>query len=87
MASYGDDIIIDEVREYEKHTVSSTDFVKIHPGMGVFDVVSLVGLPVGTFTSGLCTLDFADDSGAFHRVLWDAHMTVTEVYDSPRMDG
>ena len=48
---------------------------KIVPGMSVFDVVAIAGLPCRSATFGISSLDFHGDS-ADYRVEWDNDMKV-----------
>ena len=47
--------------------------------MTVYEVVRAVGLPLGSRTFGLSTLDFACSDGSEYRVQWNEDMTVLAV--------
>ena len=56
------------------------DFDRIVPGMSVYEVVELIGMPIGSSTSGMRSLDFSSNDSSIYRVLWDDEMKVVECY-------
>ena len=58
-------------------------FASLTPGMTVYEVVRAVGLPLGSRTFGLRSLDFACSDGDEYRVTWNDDMTVIEVFPVP----
>ena len=61
------------------------DFENIIEGMDIFQVVEILGNPLGSTTSGLSTLDFEADDGMVYRIHLDATAgyKVIEVYPLP----
>ena len=59
-------------------TAPASAFEAILPGMTVYEVVQLVGLPFRSATFGLSTLDFLCDNGDIYRVVWIDQMEVLE---------
>lgn len=59
-----------ELKHFYKWTTHPTAkaFSKIEPGMSVFDVVALVGLPFGSDTSGVESLNFMDKNSNVYTI-------------------
>ena len=68
-----------DIRAYPPVSPSHEDFEKITDGMSVFDVVERVGIPFGSFTSGVDSLSFKASDGSVYMVVWDMNMKVSEV--------
>lgn len=68
---------ITEIHCYDAWSVDSSDssFSKIEEGMSVEEVVSIVGIPYGTATSGMFTLAFESDSGTIFVVYLNEEKT------------
>lgn len=64
---------IDELRTYPANTIdnSKENFSKIKEGMTVYEVVSLVGVPHRTNTSGMLTMVFDADDGTEYCIYFD----------------
>lgn len=58
--------------------VPESAFEAIQPGMTVYEVVQLVGLPFRSTTFGLSTLDFLCENGDIFCVVWNSEMEVIE---------
>lgn len=58
--------------------VPESAFEAIQPGMTVYEVVQLVGLPFRSTTFGLSTLDFLCENGDVFCVVWNSEMEVIE---------
>ena len=74
-----DTLKIAKITEYPAVTGDADAFASLTPGMTVYEVVRTVGLPLGSRTFGLCTLDFACSDGSEYRVQWNEDMTVLAV--------
>ena len=74
-----DTLKIAEITEYPAVTGDADAFASLTPGMTVYEVVRTVGLPLGSRTFGLSTLDFACSDGSEYRVQWNEDMTVLAV--------
>lgn len=74
-----DTLKIAEITEYPAVTGDADAFASLTPGMTVYEVVRAVGLPLGSRTFGLSTLDFACSDGSEYRVQWNEDMTVLAV--------
>ena len=61
---------VDDVRIYSATSIDNSEesFSKIEEGMSVYEVVSLVGVPYRTNTSGMITMVFATDKGKEYSV-------------------
>ena len=68
-----------DIRAYRSVSPSHEDFEEITDGMSVFDVVERVGIPFGSFTSGVDSLSFKASDGSVYMVVWDMNMKVSEV--------
>ncbi len=75
----GDYKTIKQVQTFAYVTPEANDFSKITVGMNVFEVVEKVGLPSGSETFGLSTLDFKCSDNTVFRICWTGQMTVLEV--------
>ena len=64
---------------FDPVTPTPADFESLERGMGVFEVVSRVGLPVGTASFGLITLAFNASDGSRYVIYWMPDMTVDSV--------
>ena len=78
-----DTLKIAKITEYPAVTGDADAFASITPGMTVYDVVRAVGLPLGSRTFGLNTLDFVCSDGSEYRVQWNEDMTVLAVAPVP----
>ena len=78
-----DTLKIAKITEYPAVTGDAEAFASITPGMTVYDVVRAVGLPLGSRTFGLSTLDFACSDGSEYRVQWNEDMTVLAIAPVP----
>ena len=78
-----DTLKIARITEYPAVTGDADAFASLTPGMTVYEVVRTVGLPLGSRTFGLCTLDFACSDGSEYRVTWNDDMTVLAVAPVP----
>lgn len=78
-----DTLTIAEIDEFPAVSGDADAFASITPGMTVSDVVRAVGLPLGSRTFGLNTLDFACSDGSAYRVQWNEDMTVLAVAPVP----
>ena len=67
---------ISELYSYPIREVKDEDFDKIEEGMYVQEVVELVGLPFGSYTSGLLSLSFRSTSGNMHVI----YFTNADIY-------
>ena len=74
-----DTLKIAGIDEFPAVSGDADAFASITPGMTVSDVVRAVGLPLGSRTFGLNTLDFACSDGSEYRVQWNEDMTVLAV--------
>ena len=74
-----DTLKIAKITEYPAVTGDAEAFASITPGMTVYEVVRTVGLPLGSRTFGLNTLDFLCSDGSEYRVQWNEDMTVLAV--------
>ncbi len=68
-----------DIHAYRSVSPSHEAFEEITVGMSVFDVVERVGIPFGSFTHGISSLDFKASDGSVYRIIWDADMNVSEV--------
>lgn len=61
---------IDDIRVYPSNSVTKTkeSFMRIKEGMSLYEVVSLIGVPYRTNTSGTITMVFATDAGEEYSV-------------------
>ena len=61
-----------EIRCYSSLWISKTPqaFARIKENMTIYEVTSIVGIPLGTRTSGLCTSDYLDTKGQGYTILW-----------------
>ena len=78
-----DTLKIARITEYPAVTGDAEAFASLTPGMTIYDVVRAVGLPLGSRTFGLNTLDFACSDGGEYRVTWNDDMTVLAVAPVP----
>ncbi len=78
-----DTLKIARITEYPAVTGDADAFASLTPGMTVYEVVRTVGLPLGSRTFGLNTLDFACSDGGEYRVTWNDDMTVLAVAPVP----
>ena len=65
-------------KSYHIDEVTSEDFERIEPGMTVYQVVELVGIPFRSGTSGISTTDFQTADEKIFRIHWDKNMNVFE---------
>lgn len=72
-----DATVISKVDCYEAESINKADetFLKIEEGMTVNQVVSMVGIPEGSDTSGMVSLTFQSNSGSRYLVYWNAKET------------
>ena len=57
-----------EIGTFDKVVADQSAFEKIERGMSVLDVVELVGLPIGSTTFGMSSLDFECSNGTVYRI-------------------
>ena len=59
-----------QLKHFYKKNINPTPeaFSKIESGMSIFDVVKLVGIPFGSYTSGMDSLAFKDTNGDTYSV-------------------
>ena len=64
-----------EIRCYSSLWINKTPqaFARIKENMTMFEVTSMVGLPLGTSTSGLWSLDYLDTKGQGYTIYWTGH--------------
>jgi hypothetical protein len=78
--------VITKVTRYEAKSIGNSDesFVKIKEGMSVEQIVSMVGIPEGSYTSGMITLAFRSNTEAQYWVYFRQASTEkpTEYYVS-----
>ena len=67
-----------QVQSFLIDEITSEDFELIEPGMSVYQVVALVGIPFASNTYGISTTDFKTDDGRIFRVHWTSDMKVLE---------
>ncbi len=72
-------LCVKNVQSCPKQTVTKEKFFTIKEGMTPFEVVQMIGLPVGSTTSGMRSLDFDNNDGFRGRVYWNTDMTVQSV--------
>jgi hypothetical protein len=62
--------VITKVTRYEAKSIDNSDesFVKIKEGMSVEQIVSMVGIPEDSYTSGMISLGFQSDTGARYSI-------------------
>lgn len=77
VAEFKNDYLIKEM-SFNKQDICNDGYKKIKNGMSVFDVVSLIGLPTNSFTTGLSSLDFESAEGGKYRIFWDSDMKVLD---------
>ena len=67
------------IEKYTHKAVSSEEFSKISNGMTIYEVVETIGLPYGSFTFGMLTLNFASSDGMALMVYFESgsNMVVT----------
>lgn len=75
---------VTQVETFKKREVTDADFQKIKEGMTPFEVVENIGLPYGSFTSGMLTLAFKTDDGNEYWVYFIPEGTVSSVTKLPK---
>ena len=79
VVGFGDDTKVIRIEVYaDVGEVPESAFEAIQPGMTVYEVVQLVGLPFRSTTFGLSTLDFLCENGDVFCVVWNSEMEVIE---------
>lgn len=70
---------VKRIEVFDKKKMSSEDISGVPLEIDIFEVVEKIGLPIGSNTSGLKTLDFESSDGKIIRVQFDMNMKVTHV--------
>ena len=61
---------------YAPKEVRSSDFDAVFAGMDLFEVAEIVGIPKGTFTSGVASVYYKTDDGEIFQIRLDSDMKV-----------
>ena len=61
-------------------------FARIKENMTIFEVTSIVGLPIGSRTSGLWSLDYLDTRGQGYTIFWNRNILSDTAFYVSRVD-
>ena len=69
VVTFDDDFTkVEIVQHFEKKVPTEADFSNVKDGMSVCDVIEIVGMPLGRFTSGMISLDYESSEEMHFRI-------------------
>ena len=70
---------VETITEFPAPEATPEAFTQITEGMPVTEVLRLVGVPSGSATFGIDSLDFKSTAGTVFRIIWDQNQRVAEI--------
>ena len=68
-----------QIAEFPAPEATPEAFTQITEGMPATEVLRLVGVPSGSATFGIDSLDFKSTAGTVFRIIWDQNQRVAEI--------